>query len=100
MITINVDSKVEYHHVDVKSAVKLISLMNGLVNCINKDNAIKKIKELSAEERTNYHIWSDNYYIEADEARQLYDEFTKLGFCSTVDIIDEEKIDIEQYRKK
>lgn len=100
MLTINVDAKVAYHHVDVQSAIKLLNLMNGLVNCINRDNAINKINNLSAEEKQHYSAWSDSYMICADEARILYDEFTKLGFCSSVDVIDEDKIDIEQYRKR
>lgn len=100
MLTINVDAKVAYHHVDVLSAVKVVNFMNGLVACINKDTAIKKIEKLPTEERSNYSTWNEPHTIYADEAEILYEEFTKLGFCSTVNLIDEEKIDIEQYRKR
>lgn len=82
MKTIELDAKVNFHAVEIKDVIVMVSTMDNLREAIKQNNKVAFRDSLPEEEQNKYMAeYTASAYIY--DCRQVYDILCKLGFvCS------------------
>lgn len=99
MLTIKQSVDLSFHHVDIKDAIVMLSLMNKLSKYI-AENAARKIRNEMPDEASKLYkmMYGNNIYLEADEAKAIFDILSNIGFVATEEYSAEDIL--EKYLKK
>jgi hypothetical protein len=104
MKTIKQPSELTFHAIDFKEALKLVILMDELVDAINNNKMGNMYRQKSDEDQLKYYKphWA-NATIAADEVETIYEVLTNLGFVSKDEVWADEEVANqldEQYLRK